>query len=562
MFDLKSVSSLEKILPDRKCDTAECKCVSGLENETVSFQLVFASDKRAAYSFDIAGDGLDVKVYFVENVPVEFPTFPLTLNDSDFISHLPGLYPDRLVPADRNWVQVTDIYKALWVSVSGKCGVHKLNAVFRDENGETAAECSLDVHIINAELPKQDLIYTQWFHTDCISEFYGFETFSEEHWAMIEKFMRLARENGINMILTPVFSPPLDTQVGRKRPVSQLLKIKKNGKSYSFDFSRVKRWINLCQAAGFEYYEMPHLFTQWGAEFTPRIIAEVDGEEKDIFGWNVYAVSEEYDNFLSQLLPQLLDFLKSEGIFAKIYFHISDEPFLEHLENYGKARRIAEKYLEGCKIIDALSDYDFYRNGVVRIPIPSTDHIKPFLDAELSERWCYYCCSQCVNVSNRFTVMPSSRNRSIGFQLYKYRMDGFLHWGFNFYYSQYSRILLDPFAQTDAYDAFPSGDAIGAYPCRSGPAPSIGLVVFNEALQDLRALKLLEKYIGYENTVSLAEKALGEEISFDSCYCAEAILKTRECINNKIASETEKRYYRENCPAIPASGRGIGKSYA
>ena len=34
---------------------------------------------------------------------------------------------------------------------------------------------------------------------------------------------------------------------------------------YRFDFSELKRWIDLCKKCGIEYYEMSHLFSQWGA---------------------------------------------------------------------------------------------------------------------------------------------------------------------------------------------------------------------------------------------------------------------------------------------------------
>ena len=548
MLNLKIVSSLEKILPMRECLAPEISEISCLSGERMSFQFAFSTDICGAYEFSISGDDeTEIKTYFVENIPVEYPTFVNaefnTLEDDNYISHNPGLYPDRLMPTDREWVQVSEIYKAIWVTVKAEPGVHSIKIKLKSLDnlklryGEVIAEKILKLNVLPAKLPEQKLIYTQWFHTDCISEYYGYDTYSEEHWAMIEKFLSLAYENGINMILTPFFTPPLDTEVGRKRPTSQLLKIKKDGLKYSFDFSRVERWIELCQRIGFKYFEVPHLFTQWGARYTPRIIAEVEGEERDIFGWDIASDSEEYDIFLSQFIPTLIKFLKHNHIFNNTYFHISDEPILEQLEDYAKARKIAEKYLSGCKIIDALSDYDFYRNGVVDIPIPATDHIKPFLDAKISERWSYYCCVQCIGVSNRFTVMPSARNRSIGIQLYKYRMDGFLHWGYNFYYSQFSRLLIDVFAQTDAYNAFPTGDAIGAYPAKHGPVPSIGLVVFNDALQDMRALQLLESYIGYDETVKLIEEIVGEFITFDSCYSADMILKMREVINERIATE-------------------------
>lgn len=43
-------------------------------------------------------------------------------------------------------------------------------------------------------------------------------------------------------------------------------------------------------------------------------------------------------------------------------------------------------------------------------------------------------------------------------QLYKYNMEGFLHWGFNFYNSQYSCTGSIRSCVNDSEDAFPAGD--------------------------------------------------------------------------------------------------------
>lgn len=60
--------------------------------------------------------------------------------------------------------------------------------------------------------------------------------------------------------------------------------------------------------------------------------------------------------------------------------------------------------------------------------------------------------------------MPSARNRILGALLYKYNAVGFLQWGYNFWYSQFSKHEIDPFTVTDAGKAFPSGDAFVVYP--------------------------------------------------------------------------------------------------
>ena len=83
----------------------------------------------------------------------------------------------------------------------------------------------IDTEIINAELPPQNTIFTQWFYADCLMQYYEVETYSEKHWQIIENFMTNARKYGQSMILTPVLSPELDTYVGGYRPSTQLVEI-------------------------------------------------------------------------------------------------------------------------------------------------------------------------------------------------------------------------------------------------------------------------------------------------------------------------------------------------
>ena len=127
--------------------------------------------------------------------------------------------------------------------------------------------------------------------------------------------------------------------------------------------------------------------------------------------------------------------------------------------------------------------------------------------------------------------MPSARNRIIAQQLYKYDIRGFLHWGYNFYYSQFSRGKINPFLTTDAVNAFPSGDSFSVYPGEDQVVESIRLKVFHEALQDLRAFRLAESKLGKEKILAVLESGI-EPITF-SRYPREEeyILNTRECIN-------------------------------
>ena len=83
--------------------------------------------------------------------------------------------------------------------------------------------------------------------------------------------------------------------------------------------------------------------------------------------------------------------------------------------------------------------------------------------------------------------------RILGVQMYKYQLDGFLHWGYNFYNSEKSLYPIDPYRCTDASGAFPSGDPFLVYPgADRKPEESIRLMLMDEAMNDLRAMYLLE----------------------------------------------------------------------
>ena len=131
----------------------------------------------------------------------------------------------------------------------------------------------------------------------------------------------------INLLLTPVFTPPLDTEIGGERPTVQLVGVHLTGGVYSFDFTNLARWVSICRSSGIADLEIAHLFTQWGAKATPKIIADVDGVQKRLFGWNVPASSPAYRRFLEAFLPALIAELGRLG-YSKdhLYFHISDEP--------------------------------------------------------------------------------------------------------------------------------------------------------------------------------------------------------------------------------------------
>lgn len=127
------------------------------------------------------------------------------------------------------------------------------------------------------------------------------------------------------MLLTPLFTPPIDTAKGAERPTVQLVDIYYSADGYSFDFSKLDRFIKLALDSKIEYFEFPHLFTQWGSEHAPKIIVTENGKSYRRFGWETNSDSPEYAEFLQSFLPAFKSFMKEKSfwIIACFIFQMS-----------------------------------------------------------------------------------------------------------------------------------------------------------------------------------------------------------------------------------------------
>lgn len=553
MLKTKIVSSLEKAFADTSIsDYKSLERISALRGERLSVQLLFSftTDEQTPHFFTrrtepiISGNlSKYAGIRDIRHVPVIL-THNAMGYDDNMLRVKPGLFPDVLTPLNYGGkvsLSFDSLFSA-WIEINIpkdiEVGVSTLT-VSLDFGDGIKSESSVEIEVIGATLPDEDIYFTQWFHADCIAQYYEVPVWSDKHWAAVENFARVAANNGINVLLTPVFTPPLDTAVGGERLTTQLIGVTVEDGKYTFDFTLLDKWIAMCDRVGIKYLEISHFYTQWGAAHAPKIMATVNGEYKRIFGWDTDATSDEYRTFLRQFLTELLSHLKENGNDKRCIFHISDEPGIDHLESYRAAKANIADLLEGYKIMDALSNIDFYKTGVLENPIPSSNHIEPFLAEGIKGLWTYYCVSQWDKVSNRYHSMPACRNRSIGMQMYKFNIEGFLHWGYNFYNNQFSEDPINPYLESQADQAFPGGDSCSVYPGRSGEClESMRLKVFFEALQDIKAMKLCEKLYSHDEVVAAIEEAFGSEIRFDVCAkSSEQMLNVREKINSMIKAK-------------------------
>lgn len=536
-FEFQFVSALEKVFctPNFQPEIP-IPPISGLppryqaaRGEMAACQLMVKSNVNIHLKFHAdTPEGISVSFREVGYVPCEIPARP---DNPDAHFTAAGLYPDPLLPLTDGMRLTYDNWHAVYINfhVSPECvpgryiiPVH-MDMIqtpgcpwgFPFDMRETA-RVELIVH--EAELMPQKLVCTNWFHCDCLAHYYRVELWSDAFWPIAEKFWLDMADHGRTMLYTPLWTPPLDTAKDHERPTTQLLKINRKNEIFTFDFSILEEFIDRALKCGITHFEMAHLFTQWGAKATPKIIVNTEKGSEKMFGWHVSSDSPLYKEFLSGLLPALCGFLKKKGLSGNVYFHISDEPSESNLAIYQFASELVHKYLPADEfpVMDALSDIQFFQKKLLEIPVPSINHYLYFDKENLQERWCYYA-GDVAGYPGRAFGLPAYQNRIIGILFYLYRIEGFLHWGHNFWFGQYSlNYDLNPWCCTTADKAFSGGGSFNVYPGKNGtPVDALHYEVFTLALQDLRLLQTLETRIGREAVVQLIHTDLDYQIAMD-----------------------------------------------
>ena len=511
--------------------------------ETASFQVAFLPptientlehEKLGGLKF-VHSDPTSTRLSSVELVPCPMVAFDNA--DDGYLRTAPGLYPDLLVPLVGGLVApIVGQWRAVWVDFLvrdvGGAGRHVVTIEISSTiSGETLFSQSVAITVLPRVLPKLGIVNTHWFHCDGLANYYGVEVFGEEHWHIIDRFVEKAAAADINCLLCPIWTPPLDTVIGGLRTPTQLIDISWVSGEYVFGFERLIRWLDVCASHGIQYVEVPHFFTQWGAEHTPAIYVMRDGIVSRDFGWETEATDPRYREFLEALIPKLKRVLGQYWDPLNVVYHISDEPSGAMLESYLRAKEVVSDLLGEVKIVDALSDYDFYAAGAVTLPIVATDAVEPFIANHVDDFWVYYCVGQNKEVANRFIGLPSVRNRVLGWQLFAFNVHGFLHWGYNFYNNQGSTRAIDPFADTSVGGMFPAGDSFLVYPGPDGqPYESIRFRVFASAMADHRAMCLAVEQTDRPTVMQTIDP--NGTLAFDRfSYDPDFYRRTREAIN-------------------------------
>ena len=314
---------------------------------------------------------------------------------------------------------------------------------------------------------------TLWFDAGIIAKFHNVERGSEKYWEIMEKYAKNMAEYRQNVVETPFPSP---------------IVIKKDG-SLSIDYTNMDRWIeffeksNACERI--EFPAVAHTVQEEGRDWW---------ESSQLAMNDILAKDEETgemvklppDKGLALMLADLDRHLQERGWQDKAMIHISDEPTIYKLKSYYEIADFIHKHAPHIKIIEAIETTGF--GNCLDVWVPKLSHLANWYDeckaqqAMGSELWFYTCCHPYGRFMNRFIDFPLIETRLLFWLNWKYRLDGYLHWGLN-------RWTEKPFE--DVGDDLPPGDRYIIYPGKDGPINSIRWEAQREGLQDYEYFWLL-----------------------------------------------------------------------
>jgi hypothetical protein len=487
-------TSLERVFLGSTPGTADLSLLAA-RNSKVAFQACVRNDRVKPLKVECkvdAADDLKPQVRFVGLVRMDHLTPNTEASELDGVGRIPGLVPDPLWPrttADVGPYESRSFWITLNVPSDAKPGPREFTVRLSFDQGKQQVDLPVKLEV--AELvvqPRRDFPVIHWWRGEATWDYYKTGMFDERWWSLTKDQLANMLDHGSNVVYVPVF---FDRRETFKRPCQLLIVNEPRPGVYEFDWSLVKRFTDMTKAIGFKRFEWSHLWIYWGVENPMRLYKKVGDEYVMLWDPKISGFSDTYLNFLKQFLPEFHRFLGKEGMLEASYFHLSDEPGGgQHLKNYRRARQILRELAPWMKVMDALSDIEYGKQGLTDIPIPMVSAAQGYIDAKIPH-WVYYCCSPHGPWLNRFLDTPLAKVRMSGWLFYRLGADGFLHWGFNYWHKMEREEAGDPFndASNASWPGIPYGDPFVIYPGPDGPIDSIRWEVFAESLQDYAILQ-------------------------------------------------------------------------
>jgi hypothetical protein len=186
--------------------------------------------------------------------------------------------------------------------------------------------------------------------------------------------------------------------------------------------------------------------------------------------------------------------VERRGWQGRVLTSLADEPFIYQEESFRESLKRMRDVAPSVGVIEAVETDDI---GDLDIYVPKLSHLNLWwpryeeLKREGRTVWFYTCCHPTGRYPNRFLDQPLVAARELHWISYLYDLDGYLHWGLNWFAPNE-----DPYTEKGSTPwVLPPGDSQVVYPGKKGWVGSLRLSAMRDGLQDYEYLWTLENSI-------------------------------------------------------------------
>jgi hypothetical protein len=408
----------------------------------------------------------------------------------EFVRKAPFDVAEVLVEAERLELRDGVMHAALVeVRVARDAEPGSYEGALRLQAGEASAEVPFSLRVHGTVLPEDAALHsTHWFWPEPENLTNGErpEWWSERHWALVENSGRQLRAFGQDTIFTPL--------VEYEEPLIQT--VREEDGSYSFDYERFDRWVELFDGLGFRYFAGHHIATlpeQWvyrGVFVTDR----QTGRKERLVARG--GANEEWLEFIPIFYRSLYGHLQEKGLTERYLQHQLDEP--KDGELYRRLAALARTHMPGVQTIDAINSAPREYSPLVDVQVFALTILAR--EQELAEQrraqgqsvWLYHCCSPYPPHPNRHLDERLCDSRLYPWLAYLLGAEGYLYWGANIYRgADPYKTSIGPVPSGSQDPGHPPGDNWFFYPGPDGLRASLRMVAFRDGLVDYTLLSML-----------------------------------------------------------------------
>lgn len=478
---------LDKVFPESIIPVETFKEIDVAKGEVAGAQLVLRS-LRNADEVKVTVEVPDLPGAVASHAPIGYVRVgrEYTQQAVDRLVSNTGFYPDPIMDGEPIRLQA-GVTRACYISVAipeeAKAGTYRVNISIN--TGDETIRKSFHIHIHDVKLEKQQLKIANWYTFEAkelalMNNGEPVELYSELYWKLLEVLAEKMASYGSNVAL----ASPLELAIYQKE-----------GDRFSIDFSRFDKTVEIFKDAGVSAMLEGAWIGRHSSDWTSDYIVKVPDPTPDSTALLHLPIQDpRARNFYAQFFEALVPHLKEKGWWDTYYQHIADEPIEENRQSYVDIAGYVKSLVPEIRIIDACHNTDLAET--LDLWVPQLDLLNKDY-AFYQERkkagdevWFYTCLWPRYNYANRFIDLPLIKTRLIHWINYKYDIDGYLHWGFNWWTDapfEETSFINDPYG-----NLLPGGDSWIVYPGYHKLYSSVRLEAMRDGINDYTLLKMLE----------------------------------------------------------------------